>query len=142
MTIDGPETAGTPEDQIADNGRYHIGLARLEHLNRSAVDLIAGRLTAACPSYGQPPSELDPLALIGEIQKFHADTEGFIRFDMPIQEIVFRTLLARGNDPIDLSDLHRDLTVRWSNALRPIAVDEDQLRRVLDSDAYYGFEQA
>ena len=142
MTITGPETSGAPQEQAPGSGRYHVSLSRLEQLNRSAAHLIAGRLTDACPSYGRPVSELDPVALIREIREFHADTEGYIRYDMPIKEIVFRTLLARGNDPVALSDLHHELTVRWSNALRPISIDEAHLRRMLDSDAYYGFAQA
>ena len=142
MTIAGPETAGSPQEQTPGSGRYHVSLSRLEQLNRSAVHLIAGRLTGACPSYGSPPSGLDPVALIREIREFHADAEDFIRYDMPIKEIVFRTLLARGNDPMSLMDLHNELTTHWSNALRPISIDEEHLRRVLDSDNYYGFAQA
>ena len=104
MTIAGPDTAGSPEEEILASRRYHISLARLEHLNRSAIHLIAGRLTEACPSRGKPFSELDPAALIREIREFQADSEEFIRFDMPIKEIVFRTLLARGNDPVTLAN--------------------------------------
>ena len=83
MTIAGPETAGAPERQTTGSGRYHVSLSRLGQLNRSAVHLIAGRLTDACPSYGQPISELDPVALIREIREFNADMDDFIRHDMP-----------------------------------------------------------
>lgn len=141
MTIVGPETAGAPEGQTRGSGQYRISLSRLEQLNRSAVHLIASRLTISCPSHGRLISELDPVALIREIREFHADSEDFIRHDMPIQEIMFRTLLARGNDPMSLGDLHRELTGRWSNPLRPISIDEAHLRRVLDSDTYYGFAE-
>lgn len=141
MTTAGPETAGSPEQGNPGNRRYYVSLSRLEELNRSAVHLIAGRLTAACPSYGNSASYPDPGSLIREISEFHGDTEDFIRSDMPIKEIVFRTLLASGNDPMFLSDLHHELTVRWSNAVRPIAIDEGHLARVLDSDTYYGFAQ-
>ena len=141
MTIAGPETAGSPEDRNPVNRRYYVSLSRLEELHRSAVHLVAGRLTAACPSYGSPASYPDPASLIREISEFHGDTDDFIRYDMPIKEIVFRTLLARGNDPMSLSDLHYELTVHRSNALRPIAIDEAHLARVLDSDTYYGFAQ-
>ena len=142
MTIAGPEITGTPEGQTPGSGRYHISLSRLEELNRSAVHLIAGRLTDACPSYGRPYSDLDPVALIREIREFNVDMDDFIRFDMPIKEIIFRMLLAQGNDPMSLSGLHHELTDRWSNALRPISIDEAHLSRVLDSDTYYGFAQA
>ena len=142
MTIAGLETAGPPEEQYQGNRLYHISLSRLEDLNRSAIHLIAGRLTEACPSYGKSILELDASELIREIQQFHDDTFEFIRYDMPIKEIVFRTLLAQGNHAMSVSALHQELTVRWSNALRPISIDEALLRRVMEVDTYYGFEEA
>ena len=141
MTIAGPETAGAPQYSTAGSGRYHISLPRLEQLNRSASHLIAARLTTACPSHGQGSTGLDPMALIREIQEFHSDTPDFIRADMPIQEIVFRILLARGNNPASLGELHRELTDRWGSALRPISIDQERLRRVLQADTYYGFAE-
>lgn len=141
MTIAGPETAGTPDDPSAGEGRYHVSLSLLQEMNRSAAHLIHARLTEACPSYGQSAIGLDPAALIREIQEFHGDVPDFIRADMPIQEIVFRTLLARGNDPMSLREIHRELTGRWGNTLRPISIDQNRLRRVLEADTYYGFAE-
>ena len=141
MTIAGLETGGSQDDHTQGSGLYHVSLARLDQLNRSAVHLIASRLTEACPSFDRPVHELAVSELIREIREFHADSDEFIRFDMPIKEIVFRTLLARGNEPIALSDLHHELTGRWSNALRPISIEESLLRRVLETDTYYGFAE-
>ena len=142
MTIAGLDTGGSPEGKSSGNVLYQISMTRLEELNRSGVHLIAGRLNDACPSFGKPLHELDAAEMIREIREFHEDADGFIRYDMPIKEIIFRTLLARGNEPISLSDLHQELTVRWSNALRPITINEALLRRVLDADTYYGFAEA
>ena len=142
MTIAGTETAGAPQYDTSGIRRYHISLPRLEQLNRSASHLIAARLTPACPSHGQASTGLDPTALIREIQEFHSEIPGFIRADMPIQEIIFRILLARGNNPESLGELHRELTERWSSALRPISIDQERLRRVLNADSYYGFAEA
>ena len=142
MTIAGLDTPGTPEEQTPGNRLFHVSLTRLGQLNRSAVHLIAGRLTETCPSYGKAIHELDASELIREIREFHDDSEDFIRYDMPIKEIVFRTLLSSGNEPIPLADLHRELTDRWSNALRPISIEETLLVRVLESDTYYGFAEA
>ena len=141
MTISGQETAGAPEENTAGSGRYHISLPRLQQMNRSAGHLIAARLTEACPSHGQPVAGLDPETLIREIREFHADTGDFIRADMPIQEILFRTLLTQGNEPMSLSQLHRELTGRWSSPVRPISIDHERLRRVLNADTYYGFAE-
>ena len=141
MTISGPETAGLPEDPRAGGGRYHVSLYHLHQMNRSAAHLIHARLNEACPSHGQPATGADPAGLIREIQEFHRDIPGFIRSDMPIQEIVFRALLARGNEPMSLGEIHRELTQRWGSALRPISIDEHRLRRVLNADTYYGFAE-
>jgi hypothetical protein len=141
MTIAGLETGGSSGRQTQGSGLYHVSLARLEQLHRSAVHLIAGRLNEACPSYDKPLNELVAGDLIREIREFHADGDDFIRYDMPIKEIVFRTLLASGNQPVTLSDIHHELTGRWSNALRPISIEESLLRRVLETDTYYGFAE-
>jgi hypothetical protein len=142
MTIAGLDTPGAPEEQTPGNKLFHVSLTRLDQLNRSAVHLIAGRLTETCPSYGKALHELDPAQLIREIREFHDDTEDFIRYDMPIKEIVFRTLLASGNEPSPLGDLHGELTERWSNALRPISITESFLLRIMEADTYYGFAEA
>ena len=141
MTIPGQETSGASEENTAGSVRYHISLPRLQQLNRSAVHLIANLLTEACPSHGQPVAGLDPETLIREIREFHADTGDFIRPEMPIQEILFRTLMAQGNEPMSLGQLHRDLNGRWSSPVRPISIDLERLRRVLNADDYYGFAE-
>ena len=74
-----------------------------------------------------------------EVAKYCADEEGFIQTEMPIQEIVFRTLLARRNKPTLLGDLHYELTERWATPVRPISIAEAGLGRLLDADTYYGF---
>lgn len=142
MTIAGLEGGENPGELSTGSGLFHISLGRLRGLSRSPVHLIAKRLTETCPSFGRPPHELDPLDLIQEIGEFHADADEFIRYEMPIKEIVFRTLLARGNEPMPLAEIHEELTGRWSNALRPISIDESMLRRVLETDTYYGFAEA
>ena len=141
MTIAGPEASGAPEESRFSGRRYHISLPRLEQLNRSAVHLFSSRLTEECPSHGLPAGELEAGDLIQEIQQFQGNSEDFIRPDMPIQEIVFRTLLARGNQPTSLGDLHEELTERWSSPVRPISIEEERLVRVLEADTYYGFAE-
>ena len=142
MTIAGLESTGSPEEYRPINVLYHISMPRLKQLNRSPEHLISGRLNEACPSHGRPLNEMEAGELMREIRDFHVEADDFIRYDMPIKEIVFRTLLTRGNDPMSVTDLHQELTVRWSNALRPITIEEELLRRVLDTDTYYGFAAA
>ena len=144
MTLARQESPGAPEEPAAaGSGRYHISLELLERLGRSAAHIIADRLSEACPSYPRKdsPGNLDAMTLIREIREFHDDVPGYIRGDMPVQEIVFRMLLTRGNEATHLSELHQELTGRWSSPLRPIGIDEARLRQVLAADRYYGFEE-
>ena len=145
MTLARQESSGAPEEPAAaaGSGRYHISLERLERLGRSAAHIIADRLSEACPSYPRKdsPGRLDAMTLIREIREFHDDVPGYIRGDLPVQEIVFRMLLTRGNEATHLSELHQELTGRWSSPLRPIGIDEARLRQVLAADRYYGFEE-
>ncbi len=119
---------------------YSISFDRLTELKRSAVVVIAQRRVPACPSLDTPTHELtDPQALVEEIADHYEDEDGFIRTDMSIQEIAFRLLLARRNEPISLTDLHYELTDTWSTPVHPVNVSEEGLQRVLDADTYYGF---
>ena len=135
-----------PEDEDAEPEPeeampfFSVGLERLEQLDRSAIHLIAGRLAPDSPFRSQLESGLtDPQALVDEIAEHHADEPGFIRSEMPIQEIVFRTLLATGNKPMSLRDIHYELTERWATPVRPIVITQRRLLRVMDADTYYGF---
>ena len=138
MTIPDPEIA---DDQL-EPVLYYIDFERIEQLNRSAVAIVAARRGPSCPSLLQPENELtDPKKLVLEIAKFCADEPEFVRHDMPIQEMVFRMLLLRGNKPTLLEELHNDLTEKWASPTRPISITQENLNRVLASDTFYGFSQ-
>ena len=119
---------------------FLISADRLKYLERSPVHLIAGRLTAESPSKSKSIAEMGNVKiLIREISQNYKNDSNFIRSDMPMQEIVFRTLLARNNRPMSLTDLHYELTERWATPIRPIVITEERLLRILDNDTYYGF---
>ena len=119
---------------------FLISADRLKGLERSPVHLIAGRLTADSPSKTKSMAEMgDVKVLIREISQNYKNDSNFIRSDMPLQEIMFRTLLARNNRPMSLTDLHYELTERWATPIRPIVITEERLLRILDTDTYYGF---
>jgi hypothetical protein len=135
MTIPRPES---PQDD-GDSILYYISFERLAQLSRSAVAILSARLG---PLNLTTDQELNgPQELINEIAEHRATEPGFIRPDMPIQEIVFRVLLSRRNEPTPLSDLHHELTEKWATPIRPINVTRAGLRRILDNDTYYGFAQ-
>ncbi len=129
------------EDQL-EPVLYYISFECIEQLNRSPVAIVAARRGPSCPSLLQPENELtDPKKLVGEIAKYCSDEPGFVRHDMPIQEMVFRMLLLRENKPTLLEELHYDLTEKWASPTRPISISQENLNRVLASDTFYGFSQ-
>ena len=136
MTTPDPETTEQPEAPP----KYQVSFERLGELKRSATNLVAERRPASCPSRQKPDHELtDAQKLVDEVAEHCANDEGFIRTEMPVQEIVFRTLLARRNAPTLLGDLLYELTDRWATPVRPITLTEEGLARILDADTYYGF---
>ncbi len=119
---------------------YRFSLERLEELNRSPVPLLLARLNNACPSYGKTPADIsNPADLVDEISAHCGGDDNFIKPSMPLQEILFRTLLLQAGEPMTLADLHQELTDRWSSPVRPITVTVGGLARILDNDEFYGF---
>ena len=145
MTTQDPNSGDLAEDSVAEEpAREHplflISVDRLAKLERSPLHLVAGRLATSSPSKSKTIGELgDVKSLIREISQNYKNDETFIRSDMPVQEIVFRTLLARNNRPMSLADLHYELTEKWATPIRPIVITEERLLRILDNDTYYGF---
>ena len=128
------------EQPEKENPLFLISSDKLNKLERSPVHLVAGRLAASSPSKAKSMGELgDMKSLIREISQNSKNDSNFIRSDMPVQEIVFRTLLARNNRPMSLTDLHYELTEKWATPVRPIVITEERLLRILDKDTYYGF---
>ena len=76
-----------------------------------------------------------------EIAECCANQEGFIRPEMPMQEILFRALLSEGNKPVSLERLHYLVTERYHTPANPRSISLNGLKRVLDSDIYYGFRE-
>ncbi|MCY4555937.1 MAG: hypothetical protein OXF79_06075 [Chloroflexi bacterium] len=131
-TVTGNSKSAGPE--------YRFSLERLEELNRSPIPLLLARLSTACPSFGKMTAEIaDASDLVKEIRTHCAGDTEFIQSSMPLQEIVFRTLLLQGGEPMRLSELHAELTEKWSSPIRPITLSVGGLARVLDNDVFYGF---
>ena len=131
------------EPPAAANPLYRIDPAQARRLGRSPEQLISSRLPAGSPSAAKALRQLpNPAALIEEARRFHEVDDEYIRPEMPIKEIVFRTLLARGNQPMGLQELAAELNDRWATPLRPLALSPQRLQAALDGDAYYGFAPA
>ena len=156
MTVPNPEASQQQEESPRPPGRistatgenqeeeesplYCISFERIAEMKRSAVTLLAERRGPDAPSRLKADHELDnPQELLDEIADSSGAEENFIHSNMPVQEIIFRMLLTRRNQPTALNELHRELTERWSTPVRPINVTLKNLERILDSDTYYGF---
>ena len=136
-----PRAGGTQASSGTDGGpSYWIDPARLEELKRSMEMLLATRRCATCleeePDIASPPSADVQIAHIAECC---AQDESFIKPGMPLQEIVFRMILAAGNMPVSIGQLHYQLTEQWATPGNLMNVSAEGLRRVLDTDDYYGF---
>lgn len=123
--------------------QYKISFERLESLGRSAIFLLVARLPDGAPSVNSKPDySVKPQKLVDEIAKHSKGQQNYIHNDMPLQEMVFRTLLGKRNRPMSLEDIHHELTEKWSTPVRPITISTIGLKRVIDTDTYYGFIEA
>ncbi|MDA1218091.1 MAG: hypothetical protein O2909_01425 [Chloroflexi bacterium] len=127
--------------QNGNSPQYFISFERLTQLGRSPIHMLASRRGPSAPSRVKPDHELDnPAELVEEIAEYGVKETDYIRSSMPLQEIVFRILLGRRNEPTSLRDLHYELTEKWSTPMRPINITEEGLERILDGDTFYGFD--
>ena len=133
-----PDTSSSDEPE--GSPKYHVSYDRLAGLNRSAAVLVASRQFGSSSRSWSDLESTDPQKLVDEIAKNYPDEQGFIRSNLPIQEIIFRILLTHRNEPTTLQDLHYELTETWSTPVRPITITQAGLRRILDADSHYGFE--
>ena len=132
-----PEQEDTPEVDPS----YVIDPSRTDNLHRSLAALLASRRCSDCQERLQGQGEVSIEEHISQIGECCSKQEGFIRPEMPMQEIIFRTLLARGNKPAALSHIHYEVTETWYTPMNPRNVSIPNVRRVLDNDNYYGFTE-
>ena len=121
---------------------YYIDPARCAEIDRSLELMLLSRRCRTCLSkevdVARPPSVKEQ---IKHIVGCCAKDETFIRPEMPMQEIVFRMLLAGGNAPMSLDDLHYQLTEQWATPGNPMNISKEGLKRVLESDNFYGYSE-
>ncbi len=133
--------AGEAQGSDAGPG-YWIDPARFEELKRSMEVLLVTRRCSTCseetPDISSPPPVDEQIAHILECC---ASDESFILPGMPLQEIVFRMILAAGNNPLTVGQLHHQLTEQWATPGNLMNVTPEGLHRVLENDDYYGFRR-
>ena len=130
-----------PEVVAEVDPQYVIDPLRLQEHERSLITMLLNRRCPSCKvkleSRVKPATEAEH---IKQIAKCCSRKDGFIRPDMPMQEIIFRSILSEGNQPIGLEQLHDLVTDRWYTPANPRSLSADALKQVLDSDVYYGFK--
>jgi len=135
---DPPAEEAPPVEVIPPD--YFIDSARVQELNRSLVAILLSRRCPSCRAKLEGQTEIIPAdKQIREMVKCCVKKEGFIRPEMPLQEIMFRTILASRNKPVSLEDLHDAVTERWYSSINPRSISIEGLKKVLDEDNYYGF---
>ncbi|MFQ5861394.1 MAG: hypothetical protein ACE5IG_07610 [Dehalococcoidia bacterium] len=118
--------------------KFAIDPERARELNRSLEVLLLSRRCPSCRTRLEGQIDLPPAKeQLKEIEECCAKAEDFIRPEMPLLEIVFRTLLAEGNHPMTVAELHEVLTERWSTPTNPRNITPEALWRILSHEDYY-----
>ena len=142
MTTSKAQSAPASPSSEGKKPSYIIDPKRAVDENRSLEFLLLTRRCSSCrerlEETGETPT---PKQHISQIAKCCALKEGFIQPQMPIQEIIFHILLSEGNKPATLSHLHSILTEEWATPMNPKNITDEDLRRILASDDYYGFKE-
>ena len=121
---------------------YIIDPTRTEELERSLNVMLMSRRCSSCKDRLTASQEKPSVEEhIKQIVECCSGQEGFIRPEMPMQEIVFRSILAEKNQPIKLEVLHDLVTDKWYTPINPRNLSVAGLKRVLDNDVYYGFKE-
>lgn len=130
------------EEKTGAGPRYIIDPSRARELGRNLEVLLLSRRCASCKErLARNPEPLPAEEQIREIEECCARAEGFITPEMPMLEILFRTLLSEGNRPMALEELLEVLTERYATPSNPRSITPEGLRRVLNTDFYYCFRE-
>jgi hypothetical protein len=119
--------------------RYFIDLDWYQQQERSFATLATSRL---CPTSRKKEKTKSEAALLRTIKQCCSKRDGYITPNMPLLEMVFRLLLANGNEPLELGQMQEQLQ-KWlgdTNNSRDLSIPK--LKRILDNDRYYGLRPA
>jgi len=137
--------------------RYYVDLSWHERKARSFRALIESRLCPACQArLGTEVEERAPAAKgkgeaaqevrsvpfpanpVAQIRDCCSKSKDFIRPNMPLQEAMFRVILANGNQPLDAEEICQQL--EWMGyGERARFINPTSSQKMLESDNYYGF---
>jgi hypothetical protein len=139
MTTEKKQETQEKVDEALKEVKYFIDSKRAQELGRSLDQLLFSRRCDKCRTRLAKQELPSVREQFKDITECCAQDEGFVSPDMPLQEIVFRTLLAEGNKPLTLAQLHYAVTEKWATPIRPMNLSLVSLKRILDRDTYYCF---
>ena len=120
--------------------RWFIAQDWFQQNNRSISPLLQNYLCPKCAKkLSSGKKENSPDVLMAAIRDCCSHTPDFINEHLPVMESVFRTLLANGNQPLNLEELGEQLRERRGGDTYHSS--PEILSRLLVNDHYYGFGQ-
>lgn len=118
---------------------YFIDLTRFNDANRSFNIMLHSRLCSKCQQRtGAKLGRQTPEKLLSMIKGCCSKLANFITPKMPVSEKLFRIFLASGNQPLKVTELAARLAACSEGSF---SLSESFLKRLLDNDQYYGFNQ-
>jgi len=153
-------TAGTERDQELLNKLYRIDPTAYEKQGRSFLFALQQRMSAeSLKKLGEEDEKQvpvedaksgrvrfrrqkadvsnDPIALIEE---FCSKTPAYNDSRLPLKEILFRILLAGGNQPKSLAQVYQEVRA-WVSISDTRVITPEALSRIMEHDDYYGFSR-
>lgn len=137
--------------------RYYVDMDWHQRHARSFRALIESRLCSACQARlgteveqrvptgkgkGEKAHEVRsvpfPADPVAQIRDCCSKSKDFIRPNMPLQEAIFRVILANGNQPLDAEEICQQL--EWMGyGERARFISPSAIQRMLEADNFYGF---
>ncbi|MBM3119028.1 MAG: hypothetical protein FJ006_05665 [Chloroflexi bacterium] len=118
---------------------YFIDLYCFQESDRSFAAIAWHCLCSACQERAVSSlKDVEAASLIASIKDCCSKAPDFINSKLPLFEWIFRVFLSRGNEPLSLAELASQLAAYFDN---PVSLTPQTLKRLLDSDRYYGFKQ-
>jgi len=115
--------------------RYFIDLDWYQQQERSFATLAESRL---CPTSRKKEKTKSEAALLRTIRQCCSKRDGFITPNMPLLEMIFRLLLANGNQPLELEQMQEQLQKWLGDTSNSRDLSVPKLKRILSNDQYYG----
>jgi hypothetical protein len=125
------------KESVETRPRYFIDLKWYQKQGRSFATLATTRL---CPTSRKKEKSKTDAGLLRVIKQCCAKREGFITPTMPLLEMIFRVLLANGNQPLELEQIQEQLR-KYLGDSHTKDISIPRLKRIIEHDQYYGLRQ-